>query len=68
MQRKPTFLKRREHALPNRTLEFAFEKVSCPKGSVPIRRTTKEDLNGMKSFIAHPLTQSFPGSHVSFLI
>ncbi|XP_058753263.1 protein neprosin-like, partial [Vicia villosa] len=30
---------------------FELDKVTCPKGSVPIRRTTKEDLSRAKSLL-----------------
>lgn len=44
--------------------------VGCPRGTVPIRRTTKEDIIRLKSFNEmfdsniHPQTNSEPGLHV----
>ncbi|XP_027348143.1 uncharacterized protein LOC113859618 [Abrus precatorius] len=70
LQRKPTFLNRREttnkHALPTTTIEFELENDSCPTGSVPIRRTTKDDLIRMKSLsnlTRLSLINSAPYSH-----
>ncbi|KAL0757858.1 hypothetical protein Bca101_095526 [Brassica carinata] len=46
-------------------------EVECPHGTVPIRRTTKEDLIRQKTFNQmfdsniHPLTDSEPGLHVN---
>ncbi|XP_010555556.1 PREDICTED: uncharacterized protein LOC104825020 [Tarenaya hassleriana] len=43
--------------------------VGCPRGTVPIRRTTKEDLIREKNFtemydsVLHPQTESEPGLH-----
>ncbi|XP_052114476.1 uncharacterized protein LOC110278780 [Arachis duranensis] len=74
LQRKPTFLERRKHAfyyVTNKTLDFVLEKFSCPKGYVPIRRTSKDDLiNEIKttSFAHHHLAQSFPGNHLVAMI
>ncbi|KAJ1427773.1 Neprosin activation peptide, partial [Sesbania bispinosa] len=74
LQSKPSFLPKRtrtnEHnALPIGTVEFELEKDSCPIGSVPIRRTTKDDLIRMKSVPnqTHGLTQGAPGSHFASL-
>lgn len=45
-------------------------EVECPHGTVPIRRTTKEDLIRQKTFNQmfdsniHPVTDSEPGLHV----
>ncbi|RID48771.1 hypothetical protein BRARA_I05257, partial [Brassica rapa] len=45
-------------------------EVECPQGTVPIRKTTKEDLIRQKTFNqmfdsnVHPLTNSEPGLHV----
>ena len=45
-------------------------EVECPHGTVPIRKTTKEDLIRQKTFNqmfdsnVHPLTNSEPGLHV----
>ena len=49
-------------------LVIGLRKGSCPAGTVPIRRTTKEYLIGAKSLLnAHIQTQDNPGTHVSFL-
>lgn len=43
-----------------------LEKVNCPKGTIPIRRITKDDLNREKSlFNTHILTQNSIRSFVS---
>ena len=49
-------------------LVIGLKEGSCPTGTVPIRRTTKEYLIGAKSLLnAHIQTQDNPGTHVSFL-
>ena len=53
------------------SLEAALKGEGCPIGTVPIRRTTKEDLIRAKLFtkrytsIISPLTTEKPGLHVS---
>ncbi|XP_019423330.1 PREDICTED: uncharacterized protein LOC109332761 [Lupinus angustifolius] len=63
LQRMPSFENKRrgrnEEGVANRSSEF--EKVLCPIGSVPIRRTTKDDLIRIKSIST--LTRDFPQSH-----
>ncbi|RDY08744.1 hypothetical protein CR513_06999, partial [Mucuna pruriens] len=74
LQRKPTFQNKgattdKEHVLPIRTVEFELEKDSCPIGSIPIRRTTRDDLIRMKSSSneTYLLTQEVPDSHFAVL-
>lgn len=48
---------------------IGHEKDMCPKGTVPIRRTTKEDFIQAKSLKNnHILTQDGRDGYVSFLI
>lgn len=47
---------------------FEFKGVGCPRGTVPITRTTKEDIMRLKnltSLIIHPQTDVEPGLHVN---
>jgi hypothetical protein len=49
--------------------KYGLEKVSCPKGSVPIRRVTKDDLiQGKYVFNDRNLTENGFRIHVSLLI
>ncbi|KAK7250490.1 hypothetical protein RIF29_32960 [Crotalaria pallida] len=69
IQRNPTFQDRRERTKEDhqfiRAIDFELEKVSCPVGSVPIRRTSKEDLIQMKYLSNHTqiLSQGSRGLH-----
>ncbi|XP_027368487.1 uncharacterized protein LOC113874463 [Abrus precatorius] len=67
LQRKPSFQKSIEKTgAKNSSTRFKvlLEKYSCPTGTVPIRRTTKEDLIRAKSlFNYHMLTKDHPGTH-----
>jgi hypothetical protein len=42
------------------------EKDQCPRGTVPIRRTSKDELIRAKSYFSNVLLQNSPDSHVSF--
>ncbi|KAI5440818.1 uncharacterized protein LOC127136008 [Lathyrus oleraceus] len=47
---------------------FILEKVKCPEGTVPIRRTTKKDLIQKKSlFTSHNLTENDSINHFARL-
>ncbi|KAK7250486.1 hypothetical protein RIF29_32956 [Crotalaria pallida] len=73
IQRNPTFQDRRERTKEDhqfiRAIDFELEKVSCPVGSVPIRRTSKEDLIQMKYLSNHTqiLSQGSRGLHYATL-
>ncbi|CAJ2646544.1 unnamed protein product [Trifolium pratense] len=62
LQRKPSFGKQNsETSVNSSSTKFIhmLEKVSCPKGTVPNRRITKDDVNQGKSlFNDHILTQN----------
>jgi len=46
---------------------FGLEKDGCPRGTVPIRRTTKDNLIQSKLLSNdHILNQEVPGLYVSF--
>ena len=48
---------------------FGLEKDECPRGTVPIRRTTKDNLIQNKLLSNnHILVQDLPGVHVSFFL
>ncbi|KAJ1391139.1 Neprosin activation peptide [Sesbania bispinosa] len=48
---------------------FGIEKGTCPPGTVPIRRTTKDDIIRVKSLLNnHILDQDNLNSHVVALI
>jgi len=48
---------------------FGLSKDECPKGTVPILRTTKDDLIRDKSMLNnHILVQDLPGVHVRSFI
>ncbi|XP_047171054.1 uncharacterized protein LOC124839324 [Vigna umbellata] len=67
LQRKPSFQKSSMKTLANKP-NFNFEKVQCPKGSIPIRRTTKEDLIREKQLLKNSiLLQDMPGVHLAEL-
>ncbi|XP_027368489.1 uncharacterized protein LOC113874465 [Abrus precatorius] len=69
LQRKPTFQKSIGKTSVKNSLvrsKFLLEKHSCPIGTVPIQRTTKEDLIRTKSLLNyHMLTKDIPGTHVA---
>ncbi|KAF9618045.1 hypothetical protein IFM89_039480 [Coptis chinensis] len=54
----------------DKEIKVTLTIVDCPQGTVPIRRTYKEDLVRAKSFMEaysnssiHPLTKDSPGKH-----
>jgi len=48
---------------------FGLSKDECPTGTVPILRTTKDDLIREKSMLNnHMLVQDVPGVHVRLFI
>jgi len=48
---------------------FGLEKEQCPRGTIPIRRTTKDDLiQGRSLLYNQSMLQDFPGAHVSFFL
>jgi len=50
-------------------LIFGLGKEKCPKGTVPIRRTTKNDLiQGRSLLYSQSMVQGYPGFHVSFFL
>ncbi|ESQ38315.1 hypothetical protein EUTSA_v10029495mg, partial [Eutrema salsugineum] len=59
----------RERRRNDKTKSVTLKGVGCPRGTVPIRRTTKEDLIRQKVFNQmfdsniHPQTDSEPGLH-----
>ncbi|CAK8534664.1 unnamed protein product [Lathyrus sativus] len=67
LQRKPIFISNiNETRVQNSPTKptFILEKVRCPKETVPIRRTTKNDLiQGKALFNAHNLTQNSSLNH-----
>ncbi|XP_061338521.1 protein neprosin-like [Gastrolobium bilobum] len=69
LQLKPSFrdttTKVNSHNLSTRPTKIGLEKNMCPRGTVPIRRTTKEDLIRAKSLsnINGILTKDLPGRH-----
>ncbi|XP_027368488.1 uncharacterized protein LOC113874464 [Abrus precatorius] len=71
LQRKPTFEKPiTKTGVKNSPAKskFLLEKYSCPTGTVPIRRTTKEDLIRTKLLLNyHILTKENPGTHVAYV-
>ncbi|KAG4930735.1 hypothetical protein JHK84_047719 [Glycine max] len=69
LQRKPSFQKSIGKTIvkksPTRPL-LVLQKDQCPTGTVPIRRTTKNDLIRGKSFLNyHIMTQDIPGVHIA---
>ncbi|KAF9587783.1 hypothetical protein IFM89_005658 [Coptis chinensis] len=73
IQMEPTSLLK--SSLPKNSLSaeciVTLKRIECPKGTVPIRRTLKEDLIRAKLFMEehaagiHPSTPSYPNQHVS---
>ncbi|KAI5445825.1 hypothetical protein KIW84_013892 [Lathyrus oleraceus] len=54
LQTRPSFYSKIEDRgvnISSTKTSFELNKVNCPKGFVPIRRTTKEDLKRTKSFL-----------------
>ncbi|XP_020206465.1 uncharacterized protein LOC109791566 [Cajanus cajan] len=66
LQRKPNFGKTSVKTSPARSI-FGLDKDKCPLGTVPIRRTTKDDLIREKSLLNDHMimTQKAPGIHVA---
>ena len=54
----------------NKPSMFGLLEDACPSGTVPIRRTTKEDLIAIRSMSnnIYPQTAAAPGIHVSSLL
>nr|KYP48526.1 hypothetical protein KK1_029821 [Cajanus cajan] len=60
LQRKPSFEKTNAKTSPTRSI-FGLDKNICPSGTVPIRRTTKDDLIREKSLLNDDImTQKAP--------
>ena len=78
MQMRPTSPPRRvspEKEVPKldyKHVKIGLEGGGCPMGTVPIRRTTKDDLiraklySEMHASKINPLTDEEPGKHVSY--
>ncbi|XP_061374670.1 protein neprosin-like [Gastrolobium bilobum] len=71
LQRKPSFQKTigktNSNSSPAKPI-IGLEKDQCPTGTVPIRRTTKDDLIRANSLLNnHILSQDSPVSHVAKL-
>ncbi|XP_052733541.1 uncharacterized protein LOC108339077 [Vigna angularis] len=69
LQRKPNFQiasgKTRQKTLGTKPM-FGLDKDECPMGTVPILRTTKDDLIREKSLLNdHILVQDIPGVHIA---
>lgn len=58
------------HDISERYLNIGLDKDSCPEGTIPVQRTTKEDLIRAKRLSNNfgTLTQFDTGSHVSSLM
>ncbi|CAJ2653096.1 unnamed protein product [Trifolium pratense] len=70
LQRKPNFANKikKDNVMKSSTSEAIFgldEKDQCPSGSVPIRRTNKNELIRAKSYFSNVLLQNSPGFHVA---
>ncbi|KAK7320933.1 hypothetical protein VNO77_30895 [Canavalia gladiata] len=69
LQRKPSF----ENTIEKTSVKNSsarsisgLEKYQCPIGTIPIRRTTKDDLIQAKSLLKyHPMMADVPGLHVA---
>ncbi|XP_014490458.1 uncharacterized protein LOC106753177 [Vigna radiata var. radiata] len=67
LQRKPSFQKSSMKNLATKP-NFKLEKVKCPKGSIPVRRTTKEDLIREKQLLNMSIfVKDIPGVHLAEL-
>lgn len=47
---------------------MGIQKDECPIGTVPIKRTTKDDLIRGKSYFNNGLSDHIHGNHVSFCL
>jgi len=45
---------------------LGLERDQCPRGTVPIKRTTQDDLIRAKSSVSNFIYEPTPGNHVSF--
>ncbi|KAJ7979080.1 Protein of Unknown Function (DUF239) [Quillaja saponaria] len=65
IQRKPSFEQRKSRRTGAYAPKIGLEKDLCPLNTVPIRRTTKQDLIRAKALSnsVRPNTQTSPGSH-----
>ncbi|KAK7276252.1 hypothetical protein RIF29_17390 [Crotalaria pallida] len=71
IQKKPSFRHTKAKANINDSpgKQVRFEKVLCPTGTVPIRRTTREDLiRANSSLNTEILAEDSPGTHVAEVI
>jgi len=70
-KKKPSFQKPTgKTSVKNLSKKFLFEldKDQCPKGTVPVRRTTKEELVREKKLLNSSIfVQDIPGVHVCCL-
>ncbi|XP_020209536.1 uncharacterized protein LOC109794503, partial [Cajanus cajan] len=65
LQRKPNFGKTNAKTSPTRSI-FGLDKNKCPSGTVPIRRTTKDDLIREKLLLNDDIMmQNAPGIHLA---
>ena len=72
LQRNPSFLRgqtKNGDLSQTRSSMIGLPRGACPLGTVPIRRTTKEDLIAIRSLSdnIHPQSATNPGVYVSFL-
>jgi len=72
LQRKPSYRDSFEKISmkdSSNELILGFRKEKCPKGTVPIRRTAKDELiQGKLSFYNQSMVQDVPGVHVFFFL
>ncbi|XP_058744796.1 protein neprosin-like [Vicia villosa] len=61
LQKKPSFLNRRK----NSSNSLGFHIDQCPIGTIPIRRTTSDDLFRGKLYLDNILSKEIPGKHVA---
>ncbi|KAK7320931.1 hypothetical protein VNO77_30890 [Canavalia gladiata] len=65
LQRKPSFETTSVKNSSARSIS-GLEKYQCPIGTIPIRRTTKDDLIQAKSLLKyHPMMADVPGLHIA---
>ncbi|XP_058744794.1 protein neprosin-like [Vicia villosa] len=71
LQKRPSFkLKAKEKSEKTSSIKavFGLQEDKCPPGTVPIKRTTKNDLIGGKSYFNNGLVEHTHGNHYAEVI
>ncbi|KAI5434538.1 uncharacterized protein LOC127121183 [Lathyrus oleraceus] len=65
LQNKPSFFKKNRRNNSSTIATFGLHMDQCPTGTVPIKRTTSDDIFQEKLYLNNILTKEIPGKHVA---